>query len=177
MALRTERVGAGREDTVADLPTVQLLCEPGVVQSVVQPVVRPADQLIVGYEALARMPLEPAQPPDWWLARAEEVGLRAKLELACLTAAVTLGPTPDNRLLFVNLSPSLLAHPAALRLLDDLPDRLVIELTEQEAVNDYHVSTATTSSRGCRGASGSPSTTPGPATRACGTSSSSPRIS
>jgi EAL domain-containing protein (putative c-di-GMP-specific phosphodiesterase class I)/putative methionine-R-sulfoxide reductase with GAF domain len=139
MALRTEPIGAEREGTVADRSTIQLLCEPGVVQAVVQPVVRPADQLIVGYEALARMPLEPLQPPDWWLARAAEVGLRAKLELACLTAAITLGPTPDNRLLFVNLSPSLLADPAALRLLDDLPDRLVIELTEQEAVDDYDV--------------------------------------
>ena len=139
MALRTERIGAAPDGTVADRPTIQLLCEPGVVQSLVQPVVRPADQHIVGYEALARMPLEPLQPPDWWLARAAEVGLRAKLELACLTAATALGPTPDNRLLFVNLSPSLLAEPAALLLLDDLPERLVIELTEQEAVDDYHV--------------------------------------
>ena len=59
--------------------------------------------------------------------------------MACLAAAAALGPTPDDRLLFVNLSPSLLADPAALLLLDDLPERLVIELTEQEAVDDYHV--------------------------------------
>ncbi len=59
------------------------------------------------------------------------------LEIACLAAAVALGRPPDNRLLFVNLSPSLLADPAALRLLDHLPDRLVVELTEQEAVEDY----------------------------------------
>ena len=37
----------------------------------------------------------------------------------------------------MNLSPSLLADPLALALLDDLPERLVIELTEQEAVSDY----------------------------------------
>ena len=34
----------------------------------------------------------------------------------------------------MNLSPSLLADPLALDLLDELPERLVIELTEQEAV-------------------------------------------
>jgi EAL domain-containing protein (putative c-di-GMP-specific phosphodiesterase class I)/putative methionine-R-sulfoxide reductase with GAF domain len=116
---------------------VRRLCEPGTIESVVQPVIRPADQLIVGYEALARMPGEPQHPPDWWLARSEEVGLRSELELACLAAAVELGSPPDDRLLFVNLSPSLLADPAALAFLDRLPDRLVVEITEQEAVGDY----------------------------------------
>ena len=116
---------------------VQLLCEPGVIEAFVQPVVRPADQLIVGYEALARMPVTPVRPPDWWLRKAADVGLRGNLEIACLAAAIGLGPTPEDRLLFVNLSPSLLADPAVLSLLDDLPERLVIELTEQEAVDDY----------------------------------------
>ena len=44
----------------------------GTVTAVVQPVVRTADRLIVGYEALARMPALPERPPDWWLARAED---------------------------------------------------------------------------------------------------------
>ncbi len=116
---------------------VQFLCEPGVIEAFVQPVVRPADQLIVGYEALARMPVDPVRAPDWWLAKAAEIGLRGNLEIACLAAATGLGPPPEDRLLFVNLSPSLLADPAVLLLLDELPERLVIELTEQEAVDDY----------------------------------------
>lgn len=119
------------------LLALEHLCQPGVVESVVQPVVRPADQLIVGYKALARMPVNPVRPPDWWLARAEEVGLRRTLEIACLAAAANLGPTPEGRLLFVNASPSTLADPAALALVDSLPERVVIELTEQEAVIDY----------------------------------------
>ncbi len=137
MALRTVRLGVEQDGPAAVRSSIELLCRPGVVQSVVQPVVRPSDQLIVGYEALARMPVEPLQPPDWWLARAEQVGLRRDLEVACLVAAANLGPTPEGRLLFVNLSPSLLADPKALAVLDDLPDRLVVELTEQEAVADY----------------------------------------
>ena len=116
---------------------VQRLCQPAAIQSVVQPIIRSADQLIVGYEALARMPTDPQRPPDWWLTRAEEVGLRSELEVACLAAAVDLGEPPHDRLLFVNLSPSLLADPAALALLDRLPERLVVELTEQEVVDDY----------------------------------------
>lgn len=132
---------------------VRQLCEPGTIESVVQPVIRSADQLIVGYEALARMPGDPPHPPDWWLARSEEVGLRPELELACLAAAAQLGSPPDDRLLFVNLSPSLLADPAALSLLDSLPNRLVVEITEQEAVGDYQqlrVDVAPWLSRGIR---------------------------
>lgn len=117
--------------------TVEHLCTPGVITAVAQPIVRPADRLVVGYEALARMPVEPVRPPDWWLARADELGLRTELEIACLAAAANLGPTPDNQLLFVNTSPSTLAEPAALALVGTFPARVVIELTEQEAVIDY----------------------------------------
>jgi EAL domain-containing protein (putative c-di-GMP-specific phosphodiesterase class I)/putative methionine-R-sulfoxide reductase with GAF domain len=116
---------------------VERLCEPGVITSVVQPIVRPADMVVVGYEALARMPLEPYNPPDWWLEVADEFGLRHELERACLIAAAALGPPPDGRVLFVNASPSTIADPMALALRDQLPDRLVLELTEQEAVDDY----------------------------------------
>ena len=137
MALRSERVGGLVRGPNTNEAAIRLLCEPGVVESVVQPVVRPADGVIVGYEALARMPLEPIHAPDWWLARATEIGLRRELEVACLAAATRLGPTPDDAFLFVNLSPSILADPAALRVLEDLPERLVVELTEQEAVGDY----------------------------------------
>ena len=117
--------------------SIQLLCEPGRLQSVVQPVVRTSDNVVIGYEALARMPLDPRQPPNWWLDHAETLGMRGRLELACLAAAATLGDPPADRMLFVNVSPSTLTHPLALQLFDSLPSRLVIELTEQEAVADY----------------------------------------
>jgi EAL domain-containing protein (putative c-di-GMP-specific phosphodiesterase class I)/putative methionine-R-sulfoxide reductase with GAF domain len=137
MAPRTGLLDVEPGNIIAVREAIEQLCEPGVIEAHVQPVVRAADQLVVGYESLARMPFQPVHPPDWWLARAEDVGLRSQLEIACLRAATELGPTPDGRLLFVNLSPSLLANVSALDLLDELPDRLVIELTEQEAVGDY----------------------------------------
>jgi EAL domain-containing protein (putative c-di-GMP-specific phosphodiesterase class I) len=137
MALSCEQLGLESDSPSAVRRAIQFLCEPGVIEAHVQPVVRPADQLIVGYEALARMPLDPVRSPDWWLSKSEEVGLRTGLEVACLAAATDLGTPPGERLLFVNLSPSLLSEPAALRLLDRLPERVVVELTEQEAVEDY----------------------------------------
>ncbi len=123
--------------TRAEAAHVKELCRPGRLRSVVQPIVRTADGVIIGYEALARMPVEPVRPPDWWLDRAAEAGLRGRLELACLSAAASLGPPPADRMLFVNVSPSTLTDPMAIWLLEKLPSRLVIEITEQEAVTDY----------------------------------------
>src|SRR5579872_6995445 len=90
---------------------IDLLCRPGNLRVVVQPVVRTADSLIVGYEALARMPVEPTHPPNWWLEAAERLGMRTELEVACLAAAAALGAPPSDRMLFVNLSPSTLTSP------------------------------------------------------------------
>jgi EAL domain-containing protein (putative c-di-GMP-specific phosphodiesterase class I)/putative methionine-R-sulfoxide reductase with GAF domain len=117
--------------------SLKRLCEPGRIRSVVQPIVRTSDGLVLGYEALARMSVEPLQPPNWWLERAEALGLRGTLELACLAAAAGLGDPPLDRMLFVNLSPSTLTDPMAIGLLDSLPSKLVIEITEQEEIADY----------------------------------------
>ncbi|HWD24037.1 MAG TPA: EAL domain-containing protein, partial [Acidimicrobiales bacterium] len=113
------------------------LCVPGVLTIVTQPIVRLADLTIVGYEALARMPLRPKRAPDWWLERADALGMRARVEIACWRAIAECGPPPGDALLFINVSPALLAEPDLLELRERLPDRLVIEVTEQEAVADY----------------------------------------
>lgn len=117
--------------------TVEHLCTPGVIRAVVQPVVRPTDMTVVGYEALARMPVDPQHSPDWWLEVAAELGLRRELELACFVAAAQIGAPPGGQALFVNTSPSMLSDPTFLALREKLPHRLVIELTEHEAVEDY----------------------------------------
>jgi EAL domain-containing protein (putative c-di-GMP-specific phosphodiesterase class I)/putative methionine-R-sulfoxide reductase with GAF domain len=127
-----------RPEADVDLRSViEHLCEPGRIRAVVQPIVRPADMVVVGYEALARMSVAPRHPPDWWLELASEFGLRKRLEMACLSAAIGLGAPPDGRMLFVNASPSTVADSAFLDLRTEFPDRLVVELTEQEAVEDY----------------------------------------
>ncbi len=127
-----------RTDMEVDLRgVIEHLCEPGVITAVVQPIVRPTDMVVVGYEALARMPVDPRHPPDWWLDVASGFGLRKRLELACLAAAIQLGPPPGGRMLFVNASPSTVADPALLDLRNEFPNRLVVEITEQEAVEDY----------------------------------------
>jgi diguanylate cyclase (GGDEF)-like protein len=107
------------------------------VSAVFQPVMRLRDDLVVGYEALARMAVQPYRAPDRWLADASAVGRRAELELVCLAAATARGLPPGDQLLFLNLSPSLLADPVVGEHLAALAGRVVVELSEQEPVEDY----------------------------------------
>jgi diguanylate cyclase (GGDEF)-like protein len=124
---RTGRVG----DSV-----VAHLLRPGVIEPAFQPIVRIADGEIVAYEALARstVPL-PGNPGDWFM-EAQRLGLTTDLDVACLEAIAAAGPPPFGRLLFVNVSPSSLGDPRILALADRLPNRIVIELTEREAIED-----------------------------------------
>jgi diguanylate cyclase (GGDEF)-like protein len=118
---------------------VRSLLEPGVIKAALQPVVRVRDDAVVGYEALARMPGPAGRGPDGWLAIAAACGLRDELEIACLAAAVVKGLPPDDQLLFVNLSPSLLGDARVLEVLAPVAHRVVIEVSEAEEVADYEV--------------------------------------
>src|SRR5919198_2462000 len=113
------------------------LLQPGAIRAVFQPIVRLGDLGVIGYEGLARFPTPPglvALPPDVTLAAAERSGLRQELEVACWAAVAGAGVPPHGRLLWVNLSPEALGHPGLLDVAGRLPSRLVIELTEQDAV-------------------------------------------
>jgi EAL domain-containing protein (putative c-di-GMP-specific phosphodiesterase class I) len=94
---------------------------------------------IFGLEALARFAGEPYRSPDVWLAEAHEAGLGVELELALLRAAREHLPSiPRGVVLTVNAGPDALASPDAARLLDGIdPARVVVELTEHAAVEDY----------------------------------------
>jgi diguanylate cyclase (GGDEF)-like protein len=115
------------------------LLEPGAIRAVFQPIVRLSDLEPIGYEGLARFPSPPglvALPPDVTLAAAARSGLRGDLEVACWAAMTGAGEPPHGRLLFVNVAPDALGHPGLAELAERLPSRLVIELTEQDAVQD-----------------------------------------
>src|SRR5215213_3657287 len=126
--------------TLRKLAHIQRLLEPGAIQPVYQPIVRLADLEPVGYEGLARFPYADGlsnMPPDVTLAAAAEIGLREDLEVACWAAMAAAGSPPDRRLLFVNISPDALRHPGLFMLADQLPSRLVIEITEQTDIENY----------------------------------------
>ncbi len=126
--------------TLRRLAHLQRLLEPGAIQPVYQPIVRTTDLEPIGYEGLARFPYADGlsnMPPDVTLAAAAEIGLREDLEVACWSAMAAAGSPPGGGLLFINISPDALRHPGLFMLADQLPSRLVIEITEQTDIADY----------------------------------------
>ncbi len=101
-----------------------------------QPIVRIADGETIGYEALCRSTKPERTDPSKWFSLSIDVDRRVELEQACLRAIRKHGAPPDDALLFVNVSPALLAHPTSIGLRDSLPPRLVLELTEREEIDD-----------------------------------------
>jgi len=118
----------------------------GAIRAVFQPIVRLRGGDIIGYEALSRFVIasdEDGSPGDAgletqdWFELASELDRRVELEAACWEAISLAGPPPDGGLLFVNTSPVALADPRVRAARDLLPPRVVLELSEHDAVADY----------------------------------------
>lgn len=106
---------------------------------VFQPIWDIRHDCIVGYEALARFAADPRRPPDEWFAEAAEVGLQVPLEMAVIDRALeALALLPSNTYLALNVSPATLLSGSLNGILKTLPlDRIVVELTEHESIEDY----------------------------------------
>ncbi len=106
---------------------------------VYQPIYRLADNRLMNFEALARIPREPACSPQIWFNEAVEVGRGAPLELMAAEEALKgLLALPAQTSLSLNLSPEAIFSDGFEALFNDFPcDRLIIELTEHEPVADY----------------------------------------
>ena len=104
---------------------------------VFQPVVDLARRFVVSWEALARFRL-PARPPAAWFAAAAEVGLGVELELAAVRSALArLDEVPAGVSLSLNVSPATALSPRLAELVEPVAERLVLEITEHAAVDDY----------------------------------------
>jgi EAL domain-containing protein (putative c-di-GMP-specific phosphodiesterase class I) len=117
------------------------------LRTVFQPIVATADLAVTGYEALIRGPAGScAESPAALFALARTTGRQRELETACLRTIWrdfrALG-LPGK--LFVNVSAGMLLPPDGpgqeleqiLAVLDIEPQRVVIEITEEQAVTDY----------------------------------------
>lgn len=106
---------------------------------VFQPIVRLADMRFVGVEALARFESEPKRTPDVWFGEASSVGMGPELEMAAVRAALLQGSRlPERIAINVNLSPEAILTGDALSALKGIaPKRIVVEITEHAAVDDY----------------------------------------
>jgi EAL domain-containing protein (putative c-di-GMP-specific phosphodiesterase class I) len=104
---------------------------------VLQPIVDVLTGVADGVEALARF--DSPQPPEEWFAQAQPMGLRLPLELAAARTALAALDRPGHAgYLSLNLSAeAILSEDFAALVAATDPRRLVIEITEHEAVEDY----------------------------------------
>ncbi|BBX18673.1 diguanylate phosphodiesterase [Mycolicibacterium duvalii] len=93
---------------------------------------------VVGVEALSRFPCEPFQP-DAFFTQAALLGLDVELETAIVRRVLSLIPQlPADVFVSMNISPAAaLAVPWSDLLAQIDPARLVLEITEHDAVPDY----------------------------------------
>ena len=102
-----------------------------------QPIVELATGRRVGTEALSRFPHEWHQPPDACFADAELIGERINLEIAALRRAAEYIPNVSGYIA-MNISPATLFSPAGANFLAALPlQRIVLELSEHDPIDDY----------------------------------------
>jgi EAL domain-containing protein (putative c-di-GMP-specific phosphodiesterase class I) len=123
-------VGRAKLKEVIDGPSLRMHYQPLVDLSTCQ---------VVAYEALARFSGHPDIPPDAWFRQAGRHGLREDLELEALRRGLrALDDLREGVAVCVNLSVVGLMSPRLAPILESVPlERVVLELTEQEAVADY----------------------------------------
>jgi EAL domain-containing protein (putative c-di-GMP-specific phosphodiesterase class I) len=93
----------------------------------------------IGVEALARFATLPPRPPDVVFAEAAAIGQGIEPEIAALTAALpTLERLPRDLFLSINVSPQTILGPElGTALIGTALDRVVLEITEHAAVDEY----------------------------------------
>ncbi|MGA0563638.1 sensor domain-containing phosphodiesterase [Ancylobacter sp. VNQ12] len=110
------------------------------ISIVYQPIWHVATGRPLGLECLSRFSAPPSRPPNEWFAEAAEAGLAIELEVAAIKLALSSLPCfPPEAYLTVNASPATILSPELSALLAALPvERIVIELTEHEMVENYN---------------------------------------
>lgn len=138
---RPVRPAAAGSARPAGAPALLSLLQGGGLAMALQPIVDAGTGRPVGYEALARFTRLDGGPqrPDLVLAEAASAGVGLDVERAALRAALALlARLSPERYLSVNLSPAAVADGEVLGQLRAAPlERIVLELTEHDAVADY----------------------------------------
>jgi EAL domain-containing protein (putative c-di-GMP-specific phosphodiesterase class I) len=111
------------------------------LQTLFQPIVDLRTGGTVGAEALARFTTPPFRPPDVWFAEAADLGLGTELEVSALRSALLeLSRLPSGLYLSLNASPATIVSPDFRAAMAEVPaERVVLELTEHEGIDDYHL--------------------------------------
>lgn len=126
---------AGERDSRA---RVERVLQGEAIAIVYQPILSLSRGGPAGFEALARFPEEPLRTPDHWFAEAADIGLGVELEVLAIRRALDgLTRLPQDCYLSVNASPRTVLSGRLSAVLEGHPaDRIVIEITEHECIDD-----------------------------------------
>ncbi len=104
-----------------------------------QPIIDSETRRPKGFEALCRFKGEPYRSPDKWFGDASEVGLGIELEICVIEQALEgLNTLPADVYISFNASPQTVISGQLLDVFAGWPsERIVLELTEHEEVEDY----------------------------------------
>jgi EAL domain-containing protein (putative c-di-GMP-specific phosphodiesterase class I)/CheY-like chemotaxis protein len=134
--LRREEIAEEQED--ARRGEIERFVAGDGLSMVFQPVMDLRTNEIAGVEALARFRSLPLRPPNEWFAEAVRLELGVQLELASVRQALrALEGLPDHAYLSINCSHHAAVSPQLASLLSMDAPRVVLEITEHEAVEDY----------------------------------------
>ena len=132
------REEAAREERDARRGEIERFVAGEGLSMVFQPIVELSTRNTVGVEALARFRSLPLRPPNEWFAEAVQLALGVQLELTTIAQALReLDRVPEGAYLAVNCSHHAATSSQLARLLGSDAGRIVLEITEHEAVEDY----------------------------------------
>lgn len=122
----------------------RILDEPDLLATALQPIFRLRDRRQVGAEALARFDADAdgtQRGPDDWFADAWDVGCGIDLDMLAVRRALRY-VSESGGWLSINVSPDTLLDTRLDGLIAPVASRLVLELTEHAAIDDYPQLTA-----------------------------------
>lgn len=103
-----------------------------------QPIYRLEDGWLFAVEALTRFDSDPPVPPSRWFARAAELGIGVELEIAAVEKSIASSHRfPERVMVSVNTSAAAIMEADLLRVIEQAPRPVMLELTELEPVSDY----------------------------------------
>jgi PAS domain S-box-containing protein len=125
-----------RRDTIALTTRVEGVLRQRAFSTVFQPIADLVTGRRVGFEALTRF--ADGTEPRQLFVLAQEVGLDADVELACVEAALQAAERlPTSAWVSLNISPDVIRRPGLGELLRTSRRSLVMELTEHFPIDDY----------------------------------------
>lgn len=110
------------------------------LEMVWQPIMDIATGSMVGAESLARFKATPERAPPAWFDEAAAVGLAHVLERRAMKKGLdAMEILPKNSYVAFNASAHALMEGHGLEVCQDVPlDRVLLEITEHDVINDYH---------------------------------------